>query len=122
MFSYAIGFLVGGAYFVTKHWTLNNILGISFSVSGIMMMKVADMKTLYVMLWLLFIYDIVMVFKSDLMITVAKNLDGPIKLILPNGDKKSILGLGDIVIPGILAAWALKYDIDKALERFNKGK
>ena len=43
-----------------------------------MFLKVADIKTLYVLLWFLFIYDIVMVFKSDLMITVAKNLDAPI--------------------------------------------
>lgn len=92
------------------------MLGITFSITGIMMMKIPDMKTLYTMLWLLFVYDIVMVFKSDLMITVAKNLEAPIKLVLPYGDKKSILGLGDIVIPGLLAAWALKYDIDKALE------
>ena len=36
-----------------------------------------------ILLWLLFVYDIVMVFKSDLMVTVAKNLDIPIKLSLP---------------------------------------
>ena len=93
-----------------------------FSVTGIMFLKVADIKTLYVLLWCLFVYDIVMVFKSDLMITVAKNLDAPIRLILPNGDKKSILGLGDIVIPGILVAFCLKYDIDMALELMNKEK
>ena len=63
-----------------------------------------------------------MVFKSDLMVTVAKNLDIPIKLSLPYKDKFSILGLGDIVVPGILVAWALKFDVDNALEKFNEEK
>ena len=65
------------------------------------------------MLWSLFVYDIVMVFKSTMMITVATNLDVPIKLKMPNNDKFSILGLGDIVIPGVLVAWSLKFDTDK---------
>jgi minor histocompatibility antigen H13 len=52
------------------------------------------------------------------MVTVAKNFDVPIKLMFPfdwNSDpaKFSILGLGDIVIPGIFVALCLKYDIDK---------
>ena len=68
-----------------------------------------------ILLWLLFIYDIVMVFKSSMMVTVATNLDAPIKLKIPNGDKMSILGLGDIVIPGVLVSWALKFDVDNYL-------
>ena len=56
-----------------------------------------------------------MVFKSSMMVTVATNLDAPIKLKIPNGDKMSILGLGDIVIPGVLVSWALKFDVDNYL-------
>lgn len=65
-----------------------------------------------ILLWLLFIYDIIMVFRSSMMVTVATNLDVPIKLKIPNGDRMSILGLGDIVIPGVLISWALKFDLD----------
>lgn len=68
-----------------------------------------------ILLWLLFVYDIVMVFKSKMMVTVAMSLDVPIKLKIPNGDKFSILGLGDIVVPGVLVAWALKFDVDSFL-------
>ena len=52
------------------------------------------------------------------MVTVALNLDAPIKLLFPYnlyGDevKTSLLGLGDIVIPGIFIALCLRYDINK---------
>ena len=85
-------------------------------------MKISNYKIISVLLWLLFAYDIFMVFKSDMMITVAKNLNVPIKLILPFKDKPSIIGLGDIVLPGVLVAWALKFDIDKALEDWKISK
>lgn len=114
--SYGIGGVIGGLYFYTNHWSLNNIIGICFSIVGIMFMKISNYKIILVLLWLLFFYDIFMVFKSDMMITVAKNLNVPIKLILPYNDKPSIIGLGDIVLPGVLVAWSLKFDIDKALE------
>jgi len=40
------------------------------------------------------------------MVSVAKNLDGPIKLLFPQGPglSPSLLGLGDIVIPGFFLA------------------
>ena len=55
------------------------------------------------------------------MISVAKQFDVPIKLIFPydwNADpaKFSMLGLGDIVIPGIFVALCLKYDIDRNMK------
>ena len=45
------------------------------------------------------------------MITVATKLDVPIKLTFEAASRKSILGLGDIVIPGIVIAWALRFDL-----------
>ena len=56
------------------------------------------------------------------MVTVAKNLNAPIKILFPIDllsvpPKLSLLGLGDIVIPGIFVAICLKYDVDKFLER-----
>lgn len=118
--SYTVGALIGGLYLHTRHWVLNNIIGICFSLVGIMFMKVSNYRILCVLLWLLFVYDIVMVFKSDMMITVAKNLDVPVKLILPNENRPSIIGLGDIVLPGILVTWALKFDVNIALKKWNK--
>lgn len=69
-------------------------------------------------MWGLFLYDIFWVFGTDVMVTVAKNIDAPIKLLFPLDmtvipTKFSMLGLGDIVIPGVFVALALKYDIDR---------
>ena len=58
------------------------------------------------------------------MVTVAKNLDIPIKIVFPylnpEGEfKTSMVGLGDLVIPGIFVSLCLKFDLDRA---FEKGK
>lgn len=45
------------------------------------------------------------------MVTVATKLDAPIKLTFTAAGRSSILGLGDIVIPGILIAMALRFDL-----------
>lgn len=67
----------------------------------------------------LFVYDIFWVFGTDVMVTVAKSFDAPIKLIFPqdflengvNGTQFAMLGLGDIVIPGIFIALLLRFDV-----------
>lgn len=53
----------------------------------------------------LFLYDIFWVFGTDVMVTVAKAFDAPVKLLFPRDifaqeSQYSMLGLGDIVIPG----------------------
>jgi minor histocompatibility antigen H13 len=49
---------------------------------------------------------------SPFMITVATKLDVPIKLVFQNeAGHASILGLGDIVLPGIFIALALRFDL-----------
>jgi minor histocompatibility antigen H13 len=70
------------------------------------------------LLGLLFFYDIFFVFYTPLMVTVATTLDVPIKLLFPRPGKLgdgsralAMLGLGDIVLPGIFIAMALRYDL-----------
>jgi minor histocompatibility antigen H13 len=108
-------------YFKTKHWTMNNLFGIAFAVQGIKSLSVGSYKVGCVLLCLLFIYDIFWVFGSDVMVTVAKSFDAPIKLLFPRAfaaeDAKaqfSMLGLGDIVIPGIFVALLLRFDAQQA--------
>jgi minor histocompatibility antigen H13 len=53
------------------------------------------------------VYDIFWVFGTDVMVTVAKSFDAPVKLLWPKDLFAeqlhfSMLGLGDIVIPGAL--------------------
>merc|ERR1711997_979969 len=67
----------------------------------------------------LFFYDIFWVFGTDVMVTVAKSFEAPIKLVFPqdlledglNSTNFAMLGLGDIVIPGIFIALLLRYDV-----------
>lgn len=51
------------------------------------------------------------------MVTVATKLDVPIKLTFKAAGRKSILGLGDIVLPGIIMAWALRLDLHMHYQR-----
>jgi len=104
------------AYFATKHWLLNNLFGIAFSIGGIESLILPNFKVGFILLWGLFFYDIFWVYGTDVMLTVAKSVDAPIKLIHPINlhelePKFSMLGLGDIVIPGVFVALCLKYDV-----------
>ena len=45
------------------------------------------------------------------MVTVAKKIDAPIKLVFTGSKGASMLGLGDIVVPGMLMALALRFDL-----------
>lgn len=52
------------------------------------------------------------------MVTVAKSFDAPIKLVFPKNLladplQFSMLGLGDIVIPGIFIALLLRFDLSR---------
>ena len=84
------------------------------------MIFLGNFKNGFMMLTALFFYDIFFVFGTDVMLTVAKSIDAPIKLLFPTDwsedpAKFSLLGLGDIVIPGIFMAMCLRYDILRSL-------
>ena len=109
------------SWFQTRHFMLNNIFGIAFSIKGIESLGLGSYKTGAILLSGLFFYDIFWVFGTDVMVTVATSFDGPIKLLFPRqfatDDEKakfSMLGLGDIVIPGIFVALLLRYDAHRA--------
>lgn len=121
IFSFALGGVVGLSYYFYKTWTLNNILGIAFSIFGIENIMLGQFKVGFILLGLLFFYDIFWVFGTPVMVEVAKNLDGPIKLMFPKELKSdsyelkdfNMIGLGDIVIPGIYVALMIRYDLVK---------
>ncbi|MCJ1336620.1 hypothetical protein MMC09_001898 [Bachmanniomyces sp. S44760] len=105
---------------IDKPWWLTNVLGFSFSYSALQLMSPTTFWTGTLVLIALFFYDIYFVFFTPLMITVAKELDIPVKLLFPrptgpddDPTKKalSMLGLGDIVLPGIMIGLALRFDL-----------
>ncbi|KAM7497084.1 hypothetical protein LguiA_021498 [Lonicera macranthoides] len=103
-------------YVSQKHWLANNILGLAFCIQGIEMLSLGSFKTGAILLAGLFVYDIFWVFFTPVMVSVAKSFDAPIKLLFPTADSArpfSMLGLGDIVIPGIFVALALRFDVSR---------
>ena len=73
-------------YTITTYWLLNNFFGIVFSISAVKILNLNQYKVGFLMLWLLFFYDIFWVYGTDIMVSVAKNIDGPIKLLFPKPD------------------------------------
>jgi len=107
---------------------INNVIAILVALSSMKMMDITNTKTAIILLIGLFLFDIFWVFGSkkiiqnfendtelstpvlptnsksvSVMETVALNVDSPILLTYFNNspDKPMILGLGDIIIPGL---------------------
>ena len=133
--TFSLGLIVGVIYFMKKNWILNNILGMAFSIFGIENLTLGEFKVGLILLSLLFFYDIFWVFYTPVMVSVAKKIEGPVKLMFPKlqaaieemrkekGEDNeyagkpydpreyNMIGLGDIVIPGIYVALMLRFDI-----------
>lgn len=107
-------------HFTTKHFLANNLFGIAFSIQGLEHVALGTYTNGAILLVGLFFYDVFWVFGTDVMVTVAKSFDAPIKLLFLRAHATedtdaqfSMLGLGDIVIPGIFIALLLRFDASK---------
>ena len=93
-------------------WWLNNLFGFAFVYPSPRMVSPGTSTTASLILAALFVYDIYFVFFTPIMVTVATSLDIPAKLYIPRpGGGVGIIGLGDLVIPGIVIGWALRFDL-----------
>ncbi|CAK1553103.1 unnamed protein product [Leptosia nina] len=118
-----ISFVFGLWYLYKKHWIANNLFGIAFAINGVELLQLNNVVTGCILLSGLFLYDIFWVFGTNVMVTVAKSFEAPIKLVFPqdllvnglNASNFAMLGLGDIVVPGIFIALLLRFD--KSLKR-----
>jgi len=123
------------SWIITGHWLLNNIIGISFVIFTISIVKLPSLIVGFIALMCLFFYDIFWVFFSEgifganvmvqvastaaqnpaktiaskLGIEVVKQIHLPMKVIWGY----HMLGLGDMVVPGFLVAYSLKFDYHK---------
>jgi len=102
-------------YLWTKHWVANNLVAYCFAIQAIARIKIGNYKAVCTLLSGLFFYDIFWVFATEVMVTVARSFDAPIKLMIPKAlfakeYSFSMLGLGDIVLPGVFIAFLLRYD------------
>mmetsp|Transcript_7692 Transcript_7692/g.18124 ORF Transcript_7692/g.18124 Transcript_7692/m.18124 type:complete len:391 (-) Transcript_7692:220-1392(-) len=119
-------------WLVTKSWLLNNILAISLIIFFLTSIRLSSLLVASSLLILAFFYDIFWVFLSsaffgkNVMVTVATGLDVPIKILVPlflsSGDdgatQFTLIGLGDIVLPGLLLCYALRFDDAKGADVF----
>jgi len=116
---FALASVVGAWYLFTKHWVATNMFGLSFAYNGIALFSLGSFQTGCILLTGLFFYDVFWVFGTDVMVTVARSFDAPIKVLWPkdfmvNGiyaTEFAMLGLGDIVLPGVLIALLLRFDV-----------
>jgi len=111
--------IIGVWYLLKKHWIANNLLGMAFAINGVELLHLNNIVTGCILLGGLFIYDIFWVFGTNVMVTVAKSFEAPIKLVFPqdllekglSASNFAMLGLGDIVIPGIFISLLLRFDL-----------
>ncbi|KAM9828297.1 minor histocompatibility antigen H13 isoform X1 [Syngnathus typhle] len=111
--------VVGVWYVLKKHWIANNLFGLAFALNGVELLHLNNVSTGCILLGGLFVYDIFWVFGTNVMVTVAKSFEAPIKLVFPqdllekglDASNFAMLGLGDIVIPGIFIALLLRFDV-----------
>lgn len=118
--------VVGAWYLWKKHWIANNLFGIAFAINGVELLHLNNVVTGCILLCGLFVYDVFWVFGTNVMVTVARSFEAPIKLVFPQdlleqglaANNFAMLGLGDIVVPGIFIALLLRFD--NSLKRNSK--
>lgn len=102
-------------YVLTSNWIINNIIAISFAkwaVENWIQTKIWQVLIIYIGLMA---YDVFFVFRTDIMITVAKSFESPMKLLIPSNAGFNMVGLGDIIIPGLLVSLSLRIDFVREL-------
>lgn len=107
-FVVALGLATAQVY--SRHWILVNLVALSFAYNAISLVALDSFVTGSILLAGLFVYDVWWVFGSkhvfgdNVMVEVATSFDGPIKIVFPRnlaaGTDFTLLGLGDIVLPG----------------------
>ncbi|CCK70519.1 aspartic endopeptidase KNAG_0E02600 [Huiozyma naganishii CBS 8797] len=111
-------------YWHPNNWIVSNILSMNVTIWTISRWNLKDLKVGMLLLCGLFLYDVYFVFGTNVMVTVANNLDLPVKLLLPtagNGDSAgpgvssglnyALLGSGDVICPGLFISMCYKFDI-----------
>ena len=113
-------------YFMTRHYLINDIICfcLSFTVMSFIVLK--SFILCFMCLFAFFIYDTFWVFYSDkifhdnIMLVAATSIQIPIKIEFPilfsdNPLKNCmILGLGDILLPGLIIKYSRRFDCFRA--------
>jgi minor histocompatibility antigen H13 len=107
---YSIALSINIAYYRLRDNLTNNIIAFSISFFATLSIRIEKFTAAGPLLWSLLIYDVFFVYSTEVMTSVAVNLHGPIKLLYKRPDGDSVLGLGDIVIPGLFLSVCSRFD------------
>ena len=111
--THLFGLILAVVFLITKDFTVHNLFGMAFSIQAVKLVSAGGFLNGFILLWGLFVYDIFWVFGTDVMVTVALSLEAPAKFLFPQSFeplKYGILGLGDLVVPGIFISLCLRFD------------
>lgn len=114
------GIMTAAYYAFSNNWIITNVISMNLTIWAMSQFKLKNLRSGILILSVLFLYDTFLVFETDVMVTVATSLDLPVKLTLPSHYDQgldmfqfSLLGLGDIILPGAFITLCYKFDIWK---------
>uniref|UniRef100_A0A671WW63 PA domain-containing protein n=1 Tax=Sparus aurata TaxID=8175 RepID=A0A671WW63_SPAAU len=99
-------------------WILQDLLGIAFCLNFMKTISLSNFKICVILLTLLLVYDVFFVFITPFFTKVWVYL--PVVMRVPRfsawaqnlcGMQFSILGYGDIIVPGLLVAYCSRFDV-----------
>ena len=109
--------------------SLSNSLGWGITMASLGVLALESFTAASALLIGLFFYDAFFVFKSDVMLTVATQIEAPAKFLFAAvreaGDERypfSVLGLGDVVVPGAFVSLMREVDKDGLDEKPRRAK
>lgn len=110
--SFFFSFIVSGGWFFFPYWLTTGIAGYFLSVFILVHLKEISMKQALVASLAIMVYDVSMVFFSGFMVEAAEGAGStPIGVSIPPALSFigiSMIGLGDIILPGILIMSAFR--------------
>ncbi|KAI5695874.1 hypothetical protein M8J75_004813 [Diaphorina citri] len=125
LFSFSLSLFIVCIWVLTGHWLLMDAMGMGLCVAFIAFVRLPSLKVSTLLLTGLLIYDVFWVFFSsyifstNVMVKVAtRPAENPVGLVA----KRFHMGLGDIVMPGLLLCFVLRYDAYKKSQLLHLGE
>lgn len=112
-----------------QKFLVSNFIAWALAMTSLGAISLGTFQTAAILLAGLFCYDIFWVFGTDVMMTVATKVEAPVKFLysappVPEGQEPraypfSVLGLGDVVIPGLFVRFMSRLDESLQPQKFS---
>jgi len=119
IFSFLASLAIVISWLLTFNFVIINVLAICLAISALSFLRLPNLKVSAIVLILFFLYDIFWVFispyifKESVMVNVATQVPTlPMVIVVPRVLKPgaSLLGVGDIVLPGLFLSFLYRFD------------